>query len=262
MVDPVGSAFPSSFWPGVTALPSSLPNPGEVWVWSFTTIDGTHIRGLENLLDEHECQRAQRLRSARARAEFVSGRGLVRLALGKLMDLDPRSVQLSSIGNGKPVLAAESVPPLVHFNLAHSHGMGLLALSIHAELGVDIEKIRAVADMDSLARRYFHPNEVAKLRILEEDEARRLAFFHAWTRKEAFLKATAAGIGFGLDRVEVTLGGDQPARLVRIDGSEEKARNWTLEHLAPSDGWMAALALQAPCTRLVTGHILWDSLTG
>ncbi len=261
MADPVESAIPSHLWPGLTDLPGTPPIHGEVWVWSFFTTDGPHIPALENLLDEHEAERARRLRSPRARAEFVSGRGLVRLVLGKLTGRDPRSVRLSSTGNGKPVMAAESTPAHIHFNLAHSHGMGLLALCTHAELGVDIEKIRPVSDMDSLAKRYFHPNEVAKLEEMAEEVPRRLAFFHAWTRKEAFLKATAAGIGFGLNRVEVTLGGNQPARLERIDDCQDKAREWSLEHLAPSEEWMAALALKASWSRLVTGHIQWDSLT-
>jgi len=121
-------------------LPGSPPRPGEVWVWSFSTTDGAHIPALEKLLDEHEILRAQRLRSARARAEFVSGRGLLRMALGRLLDRYPGSVRLSSICNGKPVLAGDSATAALHFNIAHSHGMGLLALACHAELGVDIEK--------------------------------------------------------------------------------------------------------------------------
>lgn len=260
MADHADSGTPPS-WPGIMELPGSPPRPGEVWVWSFSTTDGAHIPALEKLLDEHETLRAQRLRSARARAEFVSGRGLVRMALGRLLDRYPGSVRLSSIGNGKPVLAGDSATAALHFNIAHSHGMGLLALACHAELGVDIEKIRPVTDMDALARRYFHPNEVTKLRGLENEDARRQAFFHAWTRKEAFLKATGAGIGFGLERMEVTLEAGQPARLIQIDGCEGEAGHWTLEHLAPNSGWMGALALKAPCLRLVTGHIGWDNLS-
>jgi 4'-phosphopantetheinyl transferase len=253
---------PASFWPDLIRLPDTGPRDGEVWVWSFPTTGGPFLPRLETLLNDQEAQRANRLRSNRAQAEFVSGRGLLRLVLGRLLNCPPQAVRLSTTGNGKPVLAPDQSKAPLHFNIAHSHGMGLLALAGHAELGVDIEKVRPVGDQDSLARRYFHPNEVQHLEGLSVEAERRLAFFHGWTRKEAFLKATATGIGFGLDRVEVTLGAEVPARLVCIDNSEENARGWTLKHLEPSNGWMAALALKAPCSRLVTGHARLDQLTG
>ena len=240
-------------WAPLQNLPGSPPAGDEVWVFSVSTAPGPHLDGLGPLLDDYESQRAGRLRSARARAEFVNGRGFLRLLLGGLLGHDPRGVRLATAGNGKPVLAETTGLPLF-FNIAHSHGMGLLAVASHAELGVDIERLRDVTDRASLARRYFHPSEVICLEGLTGEAQQRLGFFHAWTRKEAFLKATAVGIGFGLDRVEVTLEPGHPARLLRIDGCEQTAAPWTLEHLEPGEGWLAALALRAPCGKLVTAH--------
>lgn len=242
-------------WPLLEKLPDTPPTAKAVWVWSFSTSAGPHLETLEKLLDNTEAQRANRLRSGRAQAEFVNGRGLMRLALGKMLGRDPRSLVFSSSGNGKPVLGADQGPGNLHFNLGHSHGMGVLAIATHAEVGVDIERLRDISEWNSLARRYFHPEEVAHLNSLGDDRDRLEAFFHAWTRKEAFLKATGAGIGFGLDRVRVTLGKEAPAKLVHLDNDAEAAQAWTLSHLDPEAGWMAALALKAPCERLVTSHV-------
>lgn len=242
-------------WPLVENLPESPPATKTVWVWSFSTGPGPHLEALEKLLDNTEAQRANRLRSARAQAEFVNGRGLLRLALGKMLGRDPRSLGFSSTGNGKPILGPGQGPGTIHFNLGHSHGMGVLAIATHAEVGVDIERLREISEWKSLARRYFHPEEVAHLDGLADDQDRLEAFFHAWTRKEAFLKATGAGIGFGLDRVRVTLGKAAPARLLHLDNDAQAAGTWTLCHLDPEAGWMAALALKAPCEKLVTGHV-------
>ena len=242
-------------WQMLEMLPTQRPQGDEVWVWSFSTLGGSFLPALEALLDDREAQRAGRLRSNRAQAEFVSGRGLLRLAMGKILGLPASEVRFGSVGNGKPVLDGSQTHQELHFNLAHSHGMGLLAIASHAGVGVDVERLRVVSDQVSLAKRYFHPNEVAHLEMLQADGDRLEAFFHAWTRKEAFLKATGTGIGFGLDRVEVTLGPEVTARLVRIDESEDAAVSWTLRHLEPGNGWMAALALKAPCGRLVTSHV-------
>ena len=52
---------------------------------------------------------------------------------------------------------------------------------------------------------------------------RRAAFLNGWARKEAYLKATGLGIADGLQKIEVTLGPDEPAAFL----SPEIAARWT-----------------------------------
>ena len=47
-----------------------------------------------------------------------------------------------------------------------------------------------------------------------------------WTLKEAYVKATGDGIGFGLDRIDVELDGDGRAQVVRVDGRDIAADGW------------------------------------
>ena len=77
---------------------------------------------------------------------------------------------------------------------------------------------RAHFDDDDLelAERFFSRPEATALRALAPEQ-RIESFFHAWTRKEAFLKASAHGLTYGLDRVEVTLLHDEPA--AKAEGS-------------------------------------------
>ncbi|RYF66751.1 MAG: 4'-phosphopantetheinyl transferase superfamily protein, partial [Comamonadaceae bacterium] len=84
-----------------------------------------------------------------------------------------------------------------HFNLSHSQGVGLIALSAEAEVGVDVELVRPMGDVTALADNYFDGAEQSALAAIGPGPARDLAFFRCWTRKEACLKA--AGIGLGLD---------------------------------------------------------------
>jgi len=69
------------------------------------------------------------------------------------------------------------------------------------------------------------------------------AFFNAWTRKEAYLKATGEGL-VGLGKVEVSLIPGEPAAVLRIEGSAQPARRWSMHHLLPARGYMAALAVE------------------
>ena len=62
-----------------------------------------------------------------------------------------------------------------------------------AEIGVDIERLRPLSDMDALAERVFSAAERAALAAVPPDR-RVEAFFAGWTRKEAYIKARGEGI--------------------------------------------------------------------
>src|SRR5262249_25500618 len=101
-----------------------------------------------------------------------------------------------------------------------------------------------------LAARFFHPNEVEALRelpVLQQPDG----FFNAWTRKEAFLKATGKGISYGIDRVEVTLRPGEDPRVLSIDGDRQAATTWSLQTLAPGANYVGAVVLQGQWQRLV-----------
>jgi 4'-phosphopantetheinyl transferase len=94
-----------------------------------------------------------------------------------------------------------------------------------------------------MADRFFAPAEAARIRALPV-EHRQEAFFHVWTRKEAFIKATGQGLAFGLDRFEVAVPPDEPVRVRHVEGDDAAA--WSLLPLSPAAGYVAALAIRGP----------------
>ncbi len=94
--------------------------------------------------------------------------------------------------NGKPYFEGH---PEIRFSLSHSGDVAMLAMS-DSEVGCDIEKIKDV-DYEAMAKRWFTGGEVAACDSKEN-------YFSVWTKKEAFLKYTADGIG-GLTKIDVTL---------------------------------------------------------
>ncbi|MCS7020976.1 MAG: 4'-phosphopantetheinyl transferase superfamily protein [Gemmataceae bacterium] len=155
-------------------------------------------------LTEMEKDRARRYRSAAARIQFVTCRSALRNWLGHCLDMRPAEVPLTVSENGKPVLAIsrqtntqtgtydEHPPSVLHFNVAHTDGQGIIALARH-EVGVDIERVRPIDDIAGLLRRYFTPCE--QLWWQRQEESTRLdAFFRLWTCKEAVLKAVGRSL--------------------------------------------------------------------
>jgi 4'-phosphopantetheinyl transferase len=137
----------------------------------------------------------------------------------------------------------------LHFSLAHAEDHAAIAVTRGRPLGVDIERIRPIEDAQQIAARYFAPEEAAELASLEESE-RGAAFFACWTRKEAYLKATGAGLSSSMAGFGVSLRPDAPPRLLHIAGDEAAAAAWTLHAMRLIPGFAAALAYPGAPRRL------------
>lgn len=216
-----------------------LPTEGEVHVWvaDLDRADAQHPK----LLTAEEHARAARYRMVRIREQFITGRALLRLLLSRYLGLEPIRVPIEYEPNGKPLLAA--VPSCVgwHFNLSHSEGTAIYAITRGARVGVDIEKRRAIASMDNLVQRFFSPNEREVFAGLAGTE-RESAFFHAWTRKEALLKARGESVQF-FERFEVSLD-PADARLIAWEGEPATPSRWSLWSGELGE-YVAAVALES-----------------
>jgi 4'-phosphopantetheinyl transferase len=212
---------------------------GVVQVVSFSLDDA--FPGALEILDDEERAKAARFVFDRDRSRFVAAHAYLRLLLGQYTGHAPAALRFTAAMSGKPRLL-EPVTD-VRFNLSHSSARALIALSVGIEVGVDIEAERPVALLD-LARCFFAPGEVAVLQALPAPE-RVSAFFRAWTRKEAFIKARGDGLKFPLHGFEVSLEPDGKGQLLRSCSADlEATARWRLVSLAAPPGYAAAVAAQ------------------
>ena len=229
--------------PGSPASPS-LP-ADEVHVWRLG-LDRPAEPFVE-LLQPDEVARANRFYFEKDRKHFVVARGFLRVLLGWYLRADPRRLQFAYGAWGKPSLDGEFRESQLRFNMSHSHGVALYAVTEGREIGVDVEQVRADFASDNVARRFFSPLEVGVLCELPEDD-RVAAFFRCWTRKEAYIKATGRGMSQPLDGFDVTLGSGDDAALLRTeDGSHER---WRLLDVAVGAGYAGALAVEKPVGKI------------
>jgi len=169
----------------------------------------------------------------------VVARAALRVALGRHLDRPPGSLELALGPGGKPRLVGAADRDEVFFNLARSGDLCLIAISEDGPVGVDVEEVRDVPELESLVRSRFAASEAAA--ILERSGEERLsAFYRCWTRKEACVKALGAEIGPSLESVVVSVG-DQPA-LLSAPGA--RAGEWSLFDLALGEGVAGALAVR------------------
>jgi 4'-phosphopantetheinyl transferase len=178
------------------------------------------------LLDDVELSRVARLRRAADRDRFVAGHALLRLAVGRLMDVDPSTVAVTSTcpdcgaPHGRPVITVAG-RPAPNASLSHSGDRVIVALSHAGPVGVDVEPLEddAFAD-DALDDVALTPDERAGVQALAP-RARPAARARLWVRKEAFLKATGQGLREPPSEVAVTAatasGRSTASRLTDLD---------------------------------------------
>ncbi len=174
---------------------------------------------------------------------FVVARGLLRELLGKYLQQAPHGLEFSYGKHGKPSLSGGNASSGLCFNLSHLAGIAVYAIARERNLGIDVEHVRPESAGEAIAKRYFSAREVSDLRTLPP-EARAEGFFHCWTRKEAYLKATGMGLQIPLDSFAVSLLPEKPAQF--LGGV---APRWHLAAYHPAEGYVAAVVYDgAPCS--------------
>lgn len=224
-------------------------NSADVHVWR-ATLDrpAAEIHGLEQILSADERTRADAFFFAHDRARFVAGRGLLRMILSHYTGVAPQHLRFRYGTRGKPALM-QSPGEALQFNVSHSGGVALYALTHSRAIGVDIEHVRALPNAEQMARRFFSPLEHFALQALAPADHLR-GFFACWTRKEAYVKARGDGLAHPLDRFAVSLTPHEPARLVQtLDDPDEQTR-WSLHELWPGTEFVGALAVEGHGWRL------------
>jgi 4'-phosphopantetheinyl transferase len=212
--------------------------PVRVWAVDLQTTESSLARCLA-WLDAGEKERAGRFHFDEHRQAFILGRGVLRALLGRFLEAPAAEIQFVYGPKGKPALANSSSP--LRFNVSNTGRLAVYAFTEDCELGIDVERIHPIPQMEDIAARFFSAAEAAELSELPESD-RPQAFFNCWTRKEAYIKAVGDGLSVPLDSFRVTLRPGAAARMLCLDGSVEAAQGWTLQDFRPGPDAVGALA--------------------
>jgi len=206
-----------------------------------TTVNERAARAAVPLLSAAERRRATRFFHQADRLRFEQRCARRRCLLATRLGIPPEDVQIVFGPHGKPALASGS-PVDLRFNTAHSEELAVLAFTTGCDVGIDIEAVRPAADLDAIVLRVFSEAERSAYLGLEPPH-RPLAFYQAWTRKEAFTKAVGGGLTLPLDGFDVSLGPDEPARILRVGTTPGDRCGWRLWSFVPAPGFVGALVV-------------------
>jgi 4'-phosphopantetheinyl transferase len=195
--------------------------PGEVAVWRVR-LDDPRLAALPAPSAGEESH-AERFHSGAARERYLLAHRALRAILGRATGVP---LDFAATEKGKPYLPGA---PQLKFSLSRSHGMALIALALDVDVGVDVERLRHIAEYGAIAERFFPPSEAAAFADTPP-AGRERDFFRRWTRVEAMLKARGVGLyGAGAE----------------LDGE------WTVREIEACEGYAGAVAASAGGMRVV-----------
>jgi 4'-phosphopantetheinyl transferase len=214
----------------------------EIHVWHIDlTAQEAAIDSLSPLLDKDEKSRAARFIVPEPRIQFILSRAFLRIALGRYLQIEPREVRFQTAEHGKPELAEHSG---LHFNLSHTDGATVIAITRAGQVGVDVERIRENMDPLQLGARFFSRQESEWLRSQPMSQ-RFAAFFACWTAKEAYVKACGSGLSAPLDGFAVAIRPGDAELHLEIYGKPAESRRWSMWRLDLGPELRGALAVEA-----------------
>lgn len=147
----------------------------------------SHEEFFKQFLNSEELLQAEKYPLSKPQKNFIIRRGLLKLLLGKLLDLDPHQIEVHFTAAGKPF------SPFLQFNYSDSKDYLAFAFSKLHPLGIDIEFIDQQFDYPSIIQEILNPRELAIFQTLSPTQ-QRLTFFDLWTAKEAYLKYNGQGL--------------------------------------------------------------------
>jgi 4'-phosphopantetheinyl transferase len=218
-----------------------------IHVWTLPSNDSTSAAGKEQhdqwleLLSTDELERAGRFHFAHHAAEYVANRGRLRCLLGQYLNVDAGQLKFHYNPQGKPGLGPAYGD--IYFNLSHTDGLALLAMTRGRRVGIDVERFKAATDTLDLARQYFSLSEVKAIESYANPAEQQAAFFRCWTRKEAFLKALGDGLSRPLAEFSASCVSDKP-ELLDCAWDTNAHRVWQFISLEPGPGYTAALVCE------------------
>lgn len=234
------------FSPAFKRPPASLQlQAGEVHIWmGVQDRTESECSRFLRILSPDERMRAEQFRFEEHRLKFIARHGILRTILGKYLGVPAHTVLFHHGANGKPELAKAFRRSGVVFNISHSNGLALFAFARNHEIGVDIEHVRDIPEMEHIIERFFSPGERAFIHATPPLE-RRDAFFDCWTRKEAFIKATGTGLALPLSSFDVAPGQEE-RDAQGIDAEAQPFLSpWSVRTLRPAREHAGAVAVRS-----------------
>lgn len=221
---------------------------GEIHLWFVyddDIQDPTLISKCHNILSIQERLQLKRFYFDKHRHQYLISRVLTRIALSMYMkNVSPEEWQFTKNCYGKPRIHNPEIEIPLQFNLSHTENLIVLGVTLHDELGVDVENTIRSRDLIDIAKSHFSFDEVQQI-TLASSEIKNSLFFDFWTLKEAYIKACGMGLSIPLDQFGFHF--PQPGEIsITFDSRRnDRPEYWRFWQIQPGNNYKVAVAIKS-----------------
>jgi 4'-phosphopantetheinyl transferase len=219
---------------------------GEVHLWLVfcDEVDERLHRIYRALLSAEEKEQERRFHFSKDRLRYAITRVLVRSVLSRYSPVDLQSWSFSTNPYGRPEIANLAADELrLSFNVSHTQGLVVLAVTSHRAVGVDVENVRTREVSPDLADRFFAPVEAQALATVAPDQ-RQDRFFEYWTFKESYIKARGMGLSLPLDKFSFHYPNHRSVYISIHRDLADDPRRWQFWQFRPTRDHLVALCAE------------------
>jgi 4'-phosphopantetheinyl transferase len=216
------------------------PNQVDLWIVDLDRWPPPNA-ACERLLSVDERERARRFHFEVDRRRFVAARAALRLILASYVECAPDTLVFEYGEWGKPFLCDARFG--LHFNLSHSANVAIYGITRDRRIGVDVEQVRELPDLERIATQFFSDVERRELFTLPPAQ-RTAAFFKCWTCKEAYVKARGEGLSVPLREFDVSVAPGRAPGLLQTRPDPREATRWSLQTPPMPPGFAAAIVVE------------------
>ena len=152
-------------------------------------LDALDVKAMASLLSSDEQERAGRLAFIQDRERFICRRGMLRLLLSSHTNLEANKLLFAYSMHGKPSLVNSSI----QFSLSHSQNVAVYVISPSVHVGIDIEIMRPLTELNNLAEKVLPKDVLASFHQTSAEKKLEI-FFAGWTQLEARAKVADTDI--------------------------------------------------------------------
>jgi 4'-phosphopantetheinyl transferase len=168
----------------------SFIKKGDIQIWSIPLDTNETFRtACLKALGEKGRERISFFKFKQVQESYIISQGGLRLLLSYYLNIPAAEIKLGRHAKGKP-FSEDNL--MLRFNMSNSGRRVVYAFSLDEEIGIDLERLREMSDLDELIEKNYNTYEQNYINKLPEK--RQYRFFKFWTIKEAYLKAIGVGM--------------------------------------------------------------------
>jgi len=215
----------------------------DVWLCYDEELSEAELVNCQAILSREERAKGSRFVFEADRHRYFVARAMTRQLIGGYLGIDPSICAFELNEYGKPfVHEAQQVSPPISFNVSHTSGLIVIAVTRRLAVGIDVENVSKQPAPLEIASQYFAPSEVAQLQSSTHLE-KGLRFFEFWTLKEAYIKARGMGLSIPLQSFSFAI--DEDGKQLRFSPPADDRVQWAFRQFKPTHDHVIAVCVDA-----------------